>query len=46
MYEHSNCHNAPVFVGGEDTDSDIGGAGEAVTMYHVCSVCNNPCDVH
>ena len=42
MYEHSNCHNAPVMVSSEDSEESEDGQ----THYFVCTVCNNPCDIH
>lgn len=39
----SNCCNANVKVGGME---DFEGDKKACTMYHVCTKCNNACDVH
>jgi hypothetical protein len=44
MYEHSNCCNAPVKIESGD-DGDIGNK-EGVTMFYVCTKCDNTCDSH
>jgi hypothetical protein len=42
MYEHSNCHNAPVTIGGEDSEE----TEEGQTHYWICTVCDRACDIH
>ena len=38
----SNCHNAPVTIGGR---GDFDDKDKIVTQYYVCSKCNKPCDL-
>ena len=41
MYEHSNCHNAPVRTEPQDELDDP----EGKTFFYVCTTCQKPCDV-
>lgn len=38
--DRSDCHNAPVTIGGR---GDFDDKDKVVTQYHVCSECSKPC---
>ena len=42
MYEHSNCHNAPVRTEPQDELDDP----EGKTFFYVCTECGDTCDIH
>lgn len=42
MYEHSNCHNAPVTTNRGDEEEIERGK----TYYYICTKCDSPCDTH